>query len=130
MCVMLSIGVAAFFLAYAHITHPGMPAFSQSLKSATIGTRPPAMPGYGHFDQPPLPLPDMDSPAVKLASADVLQVQNAFDSEAIQPRKSRIKTIAVPKHEQRGRSAKRQKAKPARVARINVRSQGRAYANR
>src|SRR4051812_15365928 len=90
MCVMLSIGVAAFFLAYAHITHPGMPAFSQSLKSATIGTSPPAMPGYGHFDQPPLPLPDMDSPAVKLASADVLQVQNAFDSEAIQPRKSRI----------------------------------------
>jgi len=127
---MLLIGVAAFFLAYDHIAHPGMPAFSQSINSSTIGARPHAISGYGHFDQPQLPIPDMDSPAVKLAGADVLQVQNAFNAEAVQSPNPRIKTIVVPKQAQRGRSVKRQQAKSARVAISKVRSQGRAYANR
>ena len=76
MCLMLSIGVAAFFLAYDHIAHPGMPALSDSLKSTTIVARPLAVPGYSRFDEPPTP--DMNSAEVKFASADVLQAKDAI----------------------------------------------------
>jgi len=122
MCVMLSIGVAAFFLAYDHIAHPEMPAFSGSIKTATIVARPLAMPGYGHFAD--APLPDMNSVEVRCASADVLPSKDIIG--AVAPRKSQIKLPVEPKQQKRVLKIQRQKANPARVARIKVRSQGRA----
>lgn len=124
MCVMLLIGVAAFFLAYDHIAHPGMPAFSGSIKTATIVPRPFASPGHTRFDE--TPTPDMNSSEVKFASADVLPSKDIFYPSAVAPRKSQIKVTVEPKQQKRVLKVQRQKANPARVARIKVRSQGRA----
>jgi hypothetical protein len=114
---MLSIGVAAFFSTYSHLA--GTPSLSSQLDSSTIVTPFLVLSEYDPFDEPPPP--DMNSPAVRLASADVLQLQIP---EASQPRKAQIKTIVD--QEQRRHSVKRHKAKPTRIARVKVRSQGRA----
>jgi hypothetical protein len=116
---MLSIGVAAFFSTYGHLA--GTPSLSSQLDSSTIVTPFLVLSEYDPFDEPPPP--DMDSPAVRLASADVLQLQIP---EASQPRKAQIKTIVEPNQEQRRHSVKRHKAKPTRIAGVKVRSQGRA----
>ena len=128
-CVMLSLGVAAFFSTYGHIT--GTPSLSYQLDlpvSTIVPQSLEMLSEYDPFDEPPLP--DMASPAVKLASADVLQLQDALVSSAAQPRKAQIKTV-VAKQEQRRRSVKRQKAKPTPIAKVKVRSQSRvAYSHR
>src|SRR5215203_600357 len=126
-CVMLSIGVAGFFLTYGHLAHRRTPSLSYELDTSTIVPQSLwVMSEYENFDEPPLP--DMRSPAVKFAGADVLQAQDAFVPRAAQPRKPQIKTIVEPKKEQRRRSVKQQKAKPTRVARL---SEGRAvYSHR
>jgi len=81
---------------------------------------------YENFDEQLLP--DMRSPAVKVASADVLQEQDAFVPREAQPRKTEIKTIVEPKKEQWRHSVKREKAKPTRITRL---SEGRvAYSHR
>jgi hypothetical protein len=117
-CLMLSIGVAAFFLIYDGVTHRGMPSVSDSLKSRTIVARPNPIHGYGGFNESPAP--DMNSPEVKFAGADVLQGHDALAARTVAPRKSESK----PK--QRVRSVQRQKAKPTQIVRIKVRSEGRA----
>jgi len=120
MCVMLSIGVASFLIAYGHVAHPGMPA----LKSATIVAGPVATPRHSRFDGPPTP--DMNATEVKFASADVLPSEDTTGPGTVEPRKSQIKLTEEPKQQDRLRSVQRQKAKSTRNARIKVRSQGRA----
>jgi len=115
-CVMLSIGVAGFFLTYGHLAHRRTPSLSYELDTSTIVPQSLwVMSEYENFDEQPLP--DMRSPAVKFASADVLQ-EDAFVAREAQPRKSQIKTIVEPK-EQRRHSVKREKAKPTRIARLS-----------
>ena len=123
MCLMLSIAVAAFFLAYDHIAHPGMPALSGSLKSATVVAAPFAMPRHGRFDD--TPTPDMNSTEVRFASADVLQT-NTIASRTVAPRKPQIKLTVEPTPKARILKAKSHSAQPTRSARFKVRSQGRA----
>lgn len=123
-CVMLSIGVAAFFLSYGHLTGTPSLSYQVDLPDSTIVPQSLVMLAeYDPFDEPPLP--DMASPAVKLASADVLQLQEAFVPTAAQPQKAQTKITVEPKKEQRRRSVKRQKAKPTRIASVKDRSQGR-----
>ena len=133
-CVMLSIGVAAFFSTYGHVAHRWTPSLSYDLDSSTIVPQSLwVMSEYDPFDEPRLP--DMRSSAVKFASADVLQAQDAFvpraaqqRTQGTQQRKPQINTIVKLNKEQRRRSVKREKAKPTRIARV---SEGRAvYSHR
>ena len=78
------------------------------------------MSGYSRFDQ--APVPDMNSSEVKFAGADMLQGRDALAARTVAPGKSESK----PKQQDRVRSVQRQKDKPTRIARIKVRSQGRA----
>jgi hypothetical protein len=124
---MLSIGVAVFFSTYGHLA--GTPSLSSQLDPSTTVQQFLVLTEHDPFDEPPLP--DMDSPAVKLASADVLHFQDAFVPRAAPPRKAQIKTIVEPKQEQRRRGVKHQKAKPTRIARVKARSLGQvAYSHR
>ena len=113
-CLMLSIGVTVFFLAYDHIAHRGTPVLSNPLKSTTIVARPLAALGASRFDE--LPIPDMNSAEVKFASADV----------AVEPRKPQIKLTVEPKQRARIQKAKSHSSQPLRLARVKIRSQGRA----
>jgi hypothetical protein len=112
-CLMLSIGVTVFFLAYDHIAHRGTPVLSNPLKSTTIVARPLAALGASRFDE--LPIPDMNSAEVKFANADV----------AVEPRKPQIKLTVEPKQRARIQKAKSH-SQPSRLARVKIRFQGRA----
>ena len=113
-CLMLSIGVTVFFLAYDHIAHRGAPVLSNPLKFTTIVARPLAVTGSSRFDE--LPMPDMNSAEVKFASADV----------AVEPRKAQIKLTLEPKQKVRILKAKSHSNQPTRLARVKIRFQGRA----
>ena len=116
-CLMLSIGVAAFFSTYGHVVGTPSLSYQRDLPDTSIVPQSlVTLAEYDPFDDPPPP--DMNSAAVKLASADVLQSQSAA---AAQPRKGQIKT--EPKREQRRRSVKHQKAKPTQIAKAKARSQ-------
>jgi hypothetical protein len=121
---MLSIGVAAFFLAYDHIAHRGMPALSDSPKSTMVVARPLAVPGYSRIAEPPTP--DMNSAEVKFASADVLQANNTIAPKTVDPLKPQIKLTVEPKQKAGIQKAKSHSSQPTRLARVKVRSQGRA----
>ena len=118
-CLMLSIGVAAFFSTYGHVVGTPSLSYQRDLPDTSIVPQSlVTLAEYDPFDDPPPP--DMNSAAVKLASADVLQSQSAA---AAQPRKAQIKTTVEPKREQRRRSVKHQKAKPTQIAKAKARSQ-------
>ena len=115
--LMLSIGVAAFFSTYGHVVGTPSLSYQRDLPDTSIVPQSlVTLAEYDPFDDPPPP--DMNSAAVKLASADVLQSQSAA---AAQPRKAQIKT--EPKREQRRRSVEHQKAKPTQIAKAKARSQ-------
>ena len=119
-CLMLSIGVAAFFSTYGHVVGTPSLSYQRDLPDTSIVPQSlVTLAEYDPFDDPRPP--DMNSAAVKLASADVLQSQSAA---AAQPRKAQIKTAVEAKPEQRRRSVKRQKAKPTQIAKAKARSQG------
>jgi len=113
---MLSIGVAAFFLIYGRMMHPGMASLSDPWEPRTVLARPIHSPGYGIFNESPAP--DMNSAEVRFASADVMREADTTTSRTVEPRKSQPKQKAL--------KAKSHSAKHLRLAKIKARSQGRA----
>ena len=74
MCLALVIAVPAFFIAYNGLAHRGHPSVPSMVKSQSLAARSPATAVYNRFDKPPTP--DMNSPAVKFAGADLAPPQD------------------------------------------------------
>jgi len=115
-CLMLSIGVAAFFLIYDRMMHPGMASLLDSPEPRTVLARPIHISGYGTFNESPAP--DMNSAEVRFANADVTRESDVTASRTVEPRK--------PQPKQKALKAKGQSANHLRLAKIKGRPQGRA----
>ena len=122
MCLALVIAVPAFFVAYNGLAHRGPPSVPSMVKSQSLAAKSPATAVYNRFDKPPTP--DMNSPAVKFAGADLAPPQDPDGRLDTVEQKSESATATISKKPVT--IAKGHKAKATRLTGTNGRPSTRA----